>query len=566
MNGTANNYMAGNLLIGYTTDNGAKLQVQGTSYFASQVGFGSAPVANSNIYAIRGIQGGTTAYNFYAGSNVLSDVTNAGIYYGTNVGTQAATFTLNSLRHFSAAQATIGAGSTVTNQYGFYADSTLTGATNDYGFYGDIAAGTGRYNLYMNGTAANYLAGSLGIGSIAPAGYTMYVAKNITGATISYGVFTTGSIQSDVTGKVAYYQSYAQTAAATFTLSDMYHYTADQGTIGAGSTVTSQYGFHVTQNLTGATNNYGFYGNLAAAAGRWNLYMNGTANNYMAGSLGIGSTSLAISSLAISKTITGGTVAYSTFLNGVIQSDVTSSARYFNTQSQTAAATFTLSNLIHYAANQGTLGAGSTITNQYGFYVESNVTGATNNYGFFGNIPSASGRWNLYMNGTAANYMNGNLLLGSTTDDGQKLQVTGNVKINNGTFYYVNQYTQTGDFWIAASGTTNVLFSNGANNDFGRLQLGGTTASYPSIKRSSNNIEIKNANDTFGAGLSVGASLNASAILQADSTTKGFLPPRMTTTQKNAIGTPAAGLVIYDTTLNKLCVYTGAAWETITSA
>jgi hypothetical protein len=58
---------------------------------------------------------------------------------------------------------------------------------------------------------------------------------------------------------------------------------------------------------------------------------------------------------------------------------------------------------------------------------------------------------------------------------------------------------------------------------------------------------------------------NASAILQADSTTKGFLPPRMTTTQKNAISSPAAGLVVYDTTLNKLCVYT-TAWETITSA
>jgi hypothetical protein len=57
---------------------------------------------------------------------------------------------------------------------------------------------------------------------------------------------------------------------------------------------------------------------------------------------------------------------------------------------------------------------------------------------------------------------------------------------------------------------------------------------------------------------------NASARLQVDSTTQGFLPPRMTTTQKNAIVTPAAGLVVYDTDLNKLCVYT-TAWETITS-
>lgn len=64
----------------------------------------------------------------------------------------------------------------------------------------------------------------------------------------------------------------------------------------------------------------------------------------------------------------------------------------------------------------------------------------------------------------------------------------------------------------------------------------------------------------------IGASTaNASAILDVQSTTKGFLPPRMTTAQKNAIATPAAGLVVYDTTLNKLCVYT-TAWETITSS
>jgi hypothetical protein len=38
----------------------------------------------------------------------------------------------------------------------------------------------------------------------------------------------------------------------------------------------------------------------------------------------------------------------------------------------------------------------------------------------------------------------------------------------------------------------------------------------------------------------------------------------MTTTQKNAIASPTAGLMVFDTTLMKLCVYT-TAWETITS-
>jgi len=44
------------------------------------------------------------------------------------------------------------------------------------------------------------------------------------------------------------------------------------------------------------------------------------------------------------------------------------------------------------------------------------------------------------------------------------------------------------------------------------------------------------------------------------------MPPRMTTTQKNAVASPTAGMVVYDSTLNKLAVYTGAAWEAITSA
>jgi hypothetical protein len=65
----------------------------------------------------------------------------------------------------------------------------------------------------------------------------------------------------------------------------------------------------------------------------------------------------------------------------------------------------------------------------------------------------------------------------------------------------------------------------------------------------------------FGA-----TTVDVSAALQVDSTTKGFLPPRMTTTEKNAISTPATGLVVFDSTLAKICVYTGAAWETVTSA
>ena len=41
-----------------------------------------------------------------------------------------------------------------------------------------------------------------------------------------------------------------------------------------------------------------------------------------------------------------------------------------------------------------------------------------------------------------------------------------------------------------------------------------------------------------------GTSINASAVLQADSTTQGFLPPRMTAAQRTAIASPETGLIV----------------------
>lgn len=74
----------------------------------------------------------------------------------------------------------------------------------------------------------------------------------------------------------------------------------------------------------------------------------------------------------------------------------------------------------------------------------------------------------------------------------------------------------------------------------------------------------------FAANVGIGLTANTfnttSAKLQVDSTTQGFLPPRMTTTERDAIASPAAGLIIYNTTTNKLNMRAAAAWEAITSA
>lgn len=61
------------------------------------------------------------------------------------------------------------------------------------------------------------------------------------------------------------------------------------------------------------------------------------------------------------------------------------------------------------------------------------------------------------------------------------------------------------------------------------------------------------------------ATVDASAILDMVSTTKGVLTPRMTTTQRDAIATPATGLLIYNTTTNTHNFYNGSAWTAIGS-
>jgi hypothetical protein len=58
----------------------------------------------------------------------------------------------------------------------------------------------------------------------------------------------------------------------------------------------------------------------------------------------------------------------------------------------------------------------------------------------------------------------------------------------------------------------------------------------------------------------------ASAKLDVTSTSSGFLPPRMTQTERNAITAPAAGLMIYNTTSNAIEFYNGTSWYNISDA
>ena len=129
----------------------------------------------------------------------------------------------------------------------------------------------------------------------------------------------------------------------------------------------------------------------------------------------------------------------------------------------------------------------------------------------------------------------------------------------------------------ASWATVDALPSQSGNN--GKyLTTDGITASWVTVSTSN----IYNADGTLtgnrtlssggynlylNAPVSVGvASINSSAQFQVDSTTKGFLPPRVNLTQRLAIASPAIGLVVYQTdTTEGLYQYTSTGWQLFTA-
>jgi uncharacterized protein (TIGR02145 family) len=118
-----------------------------------------------------------------------------------------------------------------------------------------------------------------------------------------------------------------------------------------------------------------------------------------------------------------------------------------------------------------------------------------------------------------------------------------------------------------AQGPTGVAGPNGSNGSTGAtgatglLSSGTLTGNTPYWDGSQwvlNNSNIHNN----GAGVGIGTTTpNASAKVEITSTTQGFLPPRMTTIQRDAIAAPAAGLVIFNTTTNCLNFFMGSGWN-----
>lgn len=157
---------------------------------------------------------------------------------------------------------------------GYFTTLTSTGTTT----LGDAATDTVTVNGYM------------GVGGAAVSNIGSKISSSALTGVSQIGFQSVPVGTSAATTQVQGVGSQPGTAAAAFTCASTYAFRANNAVKGAGSTITDQYGVYVDDQTNG-TNNYGIRSIVSSGANKWNIYASGTAQNYFAGSMGIGATS-----------------------------------------------------------------------------------------------------------------------------------------------------------------------------------------------------------------------------------------------------------------------------------
>jgi hypothetical protein len=186
---------------------------------------------------------------------------------------------------------------------------------------------------------------------------------------------------------------------------------------------------------------------------------------------------------------------------------------------------------------------------------------------------------------------NGNVSIGSANDEGYKLYVNGNLYVTGSAVYvggvsysgiqtfnnlvYLNSTTYvasgqgitwkgssgtTYDFSISNSGTVPYILSSveiDLNAPIG--QRYGYAYTFKGNGSSAYNVNLLNSGISADELTMLGG-------LKLSTTTASFIPPKMTTTQKNALastGARAVGSIVYDTTSNLLQCWNGSSWNNL---
>lgn len=117
-------------------------------------------------------------------------------------------------------------------------------------------------------------------------------------------------------------------------------------------------------------------------------------------------------------------------------------------------------------------------------------------------------------------------------------------------------------------GTTSPIHQLSVANKIGGILFGDSFLEFPSsgntILKANNDVIIgysQNTVITQNGSVGIGTTTpDASALLDVSSTTQGFLPPRMTTSERDAISSPASGLMIWNTDNRQIEVFSVSVW------
>jgi hypothetical protein len=134
------------------------------------------------------------------------------------------------------------------------------------------------------GSALNFDGTSLGIGVTPNTTIATYVRGTALTGTTQTGVYSYVTGTSAATGNIRAYTSQPATAASAFTTTNVIGFNVSDAIKGAGSTITNQYGLFVVDQTQG-TNNFGIGSEVQSGTNKWNIYANGTAQNYFAGNV-----------------------------------------------------------------------------------------------------------------------------------------------------------------------------------------------------------------------------------------------------------------------------------------
>lgn len=235
-----------------------------------KVGVGDGAVGTPSIYAVADPDSGW----YFSGANEVS---------GSAGGVQAFKFDATTVT--SVLPHLLAAGTAAAPALAFSADSNtglFSAAANVIGFATD-----GALKFQVNATPGVHIGDSaLDAASSSVGAYNR--SRLVSATTTQYGLFENTRFSLNATGAAygAYVASRFEDGA--YTTVAYYGTRITNPTLGAGQSLTNQVGLYVDALTAGATTRYGIRSLTAAASGAWNLYIDGDAQNYLAGRLGIG--------------------------------------------------------------------------------------------------------------------------------------------------------------------------------------------------------------------------------------------------------------------------------------